>query len=126
MLGEQGHLLASDIPQPEEHSYGRKVLFANDYLEVILVHLPAFTATRIHDHGQSIGAALVLEGQLTNTLYSQDESGSIHPYEEQCVEKDQLFIAAHNQIHQMINLKDKRTVSLHVYAPPLSGIQVYD
>ncbi|MDF2652993.1 MAG: cysteine dioxygenase [Paenibacillus sp.] len=124
-LKENGRLLESDIPQPDELPYGRKVLYGNTNFEVILVHLPAFCTTRIHDHGESIGAALVLEGQLINTLFKSNDAGSVQPYEHQHVMKDELFIATRKQIHQMSNPHAEKVVSLHIYAPPLNNVQVY-
>lgn len=119
-------LLADDIPQPNELPYGRKVLYASEDVEVILVHLPANADTRIHDHGESIGAALVLEGQLINAIYQKDDAGHARPIGEQRTHSDELFLAERNQIHQMRNPHPERVVSLHLYTPPLNGVQVYD
>jgi cysteine dioxygenase len=128
LLSLQVHreLLAEDIPLPIELPYGRKVLYASEDVELILVHLPANADTRIHDHGQSVGAALVLEGQLINVIYHKDHAGHASPIGEQRAHSDELFLAERNQIHQMRNPHSERVVSLHLYSPPLSGVQVYD
>lgn len=119
-------LLAGDLPQPDELPYGRKVLYTSDDVEVILVHLPAHAATRIHDHGQSIGAALVLEGQLLNVIYRLVESGDALENEVHYTRSEELFLAERSQIHQMRNPYSERVVSLHMYTPPLCGVQVYE
>ncbi|MFK7696162.1 cysteine dioxygenase [Paenibacillus sp. HJGM_3] len=119
-------LLSEEIPMPGELPYGRKVLYANEELEVILVHLPPYASTRIHDHGDSIGAALVLEGQLVNALYRLEEGGEALEQEARLAHCEELFLAERNQVHQMRNPYPERVVSLHMYAPPLRGMQVYE
>jgi cysteine dioxygenase len=56
------------IKEPDQFAYGRHVIYGNDVLEVIVINLPPYKETAIHDHGQSIGCARVVEGKLLNTI----------------------------------------------------------
>ncbi|MFC0214841.1 cysteine dioxygenase family protein [Paenibacillus chartarius] len=114
------------VAQPENgRSYGRQVIFRNAELEAIVIHLPALSQTSIHDHGESIGCALVVEGKLTNQLYTTAGYGMVHPAGSYEVTSGSCMLAPYGQIHEMLNRTDERMISLHVYAPPLAGMKQY-
>lgn len=57
------------IKEPDQYAYGRNAIYRNNELEMILIHIPPNKETAVHDHGQSIGCAMVLEGKLLNSIY---------------------------------------------------------
>lgn len=118
-------LIAPYVSEPEGLPYGRNVLFRSDEVEAIVVHLPARSETYIHDHGCSAGCSLVVEGIMLNTIYKADERGEAVYAAQFRVKEGQTLPAPKGQIHQMSNPGARRTVSLHLYSPPLSGAKTY-
>jgi cysteine dioxygenase len=118
--------LAPYVTEPAQLPYGRHVIGRTEEAEVIVIHIPTRTETRIHDHGCSAGCALVIEGTLRNTIYRKEGRGeAVYASSEAILREGQLMDAPFGQIHQMANPASGRTVSLHVYAPPLSGTKTY-
>lgn len=117
--------IASYVKEPDQYEYGRNVIYRNNELEVIVIHIPPHKGTAIHDHGQSVGCAMVLEGQLLNFIYCLngrqcDLSASY------AVSQGELLYSTKGLIHKMTNPSSERMVSLHVYAPPLDNMTVYE
>ncbi|WP_068775676.1 cysteine dioxygenase family protein [Paenibacillus sp. FJAT-26967] len=110
---------------PGHLPYGRQVLCRTDEVEVIAIHIPAGSQTAIHDHGQSAGCARIIEGNLLNVWYELDRSGYPEPFMAAALTEGEYMYAPRGQIHQMRNEGESRVVSLHVYAPPLSGTTSY-
>jgi cysteine dioxygenase len=106
-------------------SYGRNVLFRTADVEAIVVHIPPGAATAIHDHGESVGCALVVEGRLHNALYRSVGYGMACEEGSIIAQTGSFIIAPKGQIHQMRNLDGERFVSLHLYAPPLTRMRQY-
>lgn len=52
------------IKEPDQYAYGRNAIYRNNELEIIVINIPPNKETSVHDHGQSIGCAMVLEGKL--------------------------------------------------------------
>ncbi len=127
-IAEQGltaEVFKDDVTEPKGLPYGRTCLFRSNAAEIVLVHLPPGAQTWIHDHGRSIGCALVLEGTLSNCIYGLDAYGFPQLKKQTALTADEYFHAPRGQIHQMKNNGPLRTVSLHVYAPALAGTHMY-
>ncbi|HZG56864.1 cysteine dioxygenase family protein [Paenibacillus sp.] len=123
-LRELASPLATD---PEAgHAYGRNVVYADERIEAIVVHLPPGAATAVHDHGRSVGCAIVLEGRMTNETYRVEASGKARRIETATHEAGQWMRSPAGVVHRMRNDGAERLVSLHVYAPPLRGMRRYD
>lgn len=54
------------IKEPDQYAYGRNAIYRNNELEIIVINIPPNKETTVHDHGQSIGCAMVLEGKLAS------------------------------------------------------------
>ncbi|NGQ97413.1 mannose-6-phosphate isomerase [Brevibacillus sp. SYP-B805] len=112
--------IAPYVTEPETLPYGRNTVFRNEHVEVVVIHLPPFTQSPIHDHGGSAACERVVEGKLTHATYTLS-SGSrpvlkkielVHPGQHCSVDPQEL--------HSIANHTDKRVVTINVYAPPLS------
>ncbi|ULT59784.1 cysteine dioxygenase family protein [Neobacillus drentensis] len=112
------------ITDPDQFSYGRNVIFLNEQLEVIIINLPPHIETAIHDHGKSIGCAMVIEGKLLNSTYRNNENQTERAAA-YFVQKGDCLFAPQGLIHKMSNLQDERMISLHVYSPPLLNMSSY-
>ena len=119
------YLIEPFIKAPEQFAYGRNVIYRNNALEVILINLPPNTETAIHDHGKSIGCAIVLEGEMVNSIYrfNEDEVEKTASYH---VTRGDCIYSAPALIHKMSNFNEERMVSLHVYSPPLQDMVSYE
>lgn len=112
------------VKEPEQCAYGRNIIYRNDMVEVIVINLPKQKETPIHDHGPSIGYAMVLEGNLINTIYRLNQ-GKIEHESAHLIREEQFFFSTPGLIHKMVNSGSTRTVSIHVYSPPLQNMTIF-
>ena len=113
------------IKEPDQFEYGRNVIYRNNELEVIVINIPPHKGTAIHDHGQSIGCAMVLEGQLLNSIYRLHENHS-ELSSSYFVHQGECLFSTRGLIHRMSNPSSERMISLHVYSPPLQDMTIYE
>ncbi|RTE10391.1 cysteine dioxygenase [Paenibacillus whitsoniae] len=117
---------ASDYKtEPTQFPYGRNVIYQTPELEVIVIHIPSASATAIHNHGTSVGAAYVAAGTIINSKFQLDAYGYPTLESDDVLQEGDYFIAPRGQIHQMTNPFHTSAVSLHVYSPPLSSVTRY-
>ncbi|WP_134685929.1 methyltransferase domain-containing protein [Brevibacillus migulae] len=105
--------------------YGRNVLLRTDDVEVVLIHLPAGAKSLPHNHGDSFGCEIVVEGELTNLLYQTGDDGRLHDAGKEVYPSNSLVYVPKDQIHAIENATKKRVVTLNVYTPPLAACQQY-
>lgn len=110
------------IKQPEgKLEYGRNVIYRNQQVEVIVVYLPPFAKTLVHDHGYSTGEVYVVQGNLLNLIYNEDLSvRKIESYQVR-----ESFHVEGDTIHLMFNPTPFDVISFHIYSPPLAHNQTY-
>lgn len=118
--------IAPYVTEPADgRAYGRNVLYRSEHVEAVAIHLPPGTATAVHDHGDSIGCAAILEGSLRNDIYRKTDYGMAVDAGAVTVMSGRHLVAPHGQVHRMRNDNSERMVSLHLYAPPLAGVRCY-
>jgi cysteine dioxygenase len=117
--------VAPYIEEPSSLPYGRKLLHQSDHAEVILIHMPQGSQTFIHDHGASVGCALIVEGRMTNAVYRVDSYGYACESGDISLQEQQFLFAPRGQVHQMRNAGPSRMISFHVYAPRLTDTKTY-
>lgn len=115
----QAYILA-----PQGLEYGRNVLFKNEKVEVLLVFLPHFAKTLVHDHGVSSGWIYVVEGSVLNLIYSKYKK-EVNYEKNEFYKNGEIFSVKGDTTHAMYNPTYTSTVTLHVYSPPLGTGQVY-
>ncbi len=120
--------LAPYIAPSTNLPYGRTPLFRTEQLEAIVIHLPSYSHTYIHNHGSSVGCAYVAEGEVVNTSYRlvPGENDKVEAEGELWHRAGQLFFAPGGHIHRMSNPNRSRAVSLHLYSPPLSDVRLFE
>ncbi|MDX2414110.1 MAG: cysteine dioxygenase family protein [Bacteroidales bacterium] len=112
---------------PADKPYGRNILVNNGKVEVVFLSWGPDQICDVHDHGESCGLVKVVKGNISNIIYQEDTvSGEpIHQQEEYVL--DDIFIEVpKNSWHQMKNNLDEFSYTLHVYAPPVTDMQVFD
>jgi cysteine dioxygenase len=122
--------IAPLIPQPDDLPYGRKVLFATPYIEVILIHLPPAKKSDPHNHGASYGWEWVLTGDLTNVIYApvppeQAEGHEVLIVKTNKVSAGDFCFVGPGEIHAIHNEGQTPVISINAYAPPLANCQKY-
>ncbi|NOU99147.1 cysteine dioxygenase [Paenibacillus planticolens] len=111
--------------EPRQLPYGRNVLYSTQHLEVIIIHIPPSAATAIHNHGTSIGAACLVQGNIVNSTFVLDKDGYPIVENDVFIKAGDCFTAPQNQIHQLSNPFHEPAVSIHVYSPPLRDVHRY-
>ena len=112
---------------PGNNPYGRNILINNGTIEVVFLSWGPNRICDVHDHGVSCGLVKVIKGNISNIIYSPDKATGepIHQQEEYVV--DDVFIEVpKDSWHQMKNNLDEFSYTLHVYAPPVTDMQVFD
>jgi cysteine dioxygenase len=114
------------IEEPGDYPYGRKLLYKSKYLEILVMNWAYNKVCAPHDHGSSFGWVKVVSGESTNISYKldKDEVPTLSTTWTQRAES--IFFAPKGQVHAMQNLCSEPLVTFHVYAPPISGMKVYD
>lgn len=113
------------VSEPVELPYGRNVLLRTADVEVVLIHLPSGAQSLPHDHGDSYGYEIVVEGELTNLLFASKADGSLYLAKKEVYPANSLLYMPRHQIHAINNAAQQRVVTLNVYTPPLSSCRKY-
>lgn len=112
---------------PGDKPYGRNIIFNNGKVEVVFLTWGPDQICDVHDHGESCGLVKVVKGNISNIIYSQDkETGEPKHQQEEYVVDDVFIEVPKDSWHQMKNNLDVFTYTLHVYAPPVEDMQVFN
>ena len=112
--------------EPGVYPYGRKRIFASAEVEVLAMNWGARRTCAPHDHGSSFGWVNVLSGNVEHTLYTLDQNDVPIPYLTRVEKRGSSYFAARSMVHAMGNPGDEPTITVHVYAPPITRMKVYD
>ena len=120
-----------DLPayhlSPGDKPYGRNKIFNNGRIEIVFLTWGPGEICDVHDHGESCGLVKVVKGNISNIIYSQDpETGEPKHQQEEYVVDDVFIEVPKDSWHQMKNNLDDYTYTLHVYAPPVENMQVFN
>lgn len=124
-IGCTSERIRPHITEPDILPYGRNVIYQSDHIEAIVVHIPGKKQTPVHDHGDSIGCAYVVEGSLVNKLYVLEKENKHFCYEQNRCMKGEFFYVTKGQIHNMCNPSEERLITFHVYSPPIKDMKIY-
>ena len=110
---------------PDGMPYGRKLLYRDSEMEVILMNWATNTACLPHDHGASEGWVKVLKGTASHGYYSKKSKIPVLTKEEELDEGTVLY-APKNLVHHMANKTSNVLITLHIYFPSISNMEVFD
>jgi len=79
----------------------------------------------LHDHGDSRGALLVIEGVLTEFVPQWDGTGCLQLQRLELWEGTTHRLGG-GHVHSVTNESDRHALSLHVYSPALSSMTFFD
>jgi cysteine dioxygenase len=117
----QQHARFSDL------TYARNLVHKSDRFEVMVMCWHAGQRSSIHDHAGSLGGLKVLQGELTESLFGKAPNGMIKSLTSADYGAGAIRVEETSLIHQLSNLQSDsgKSVSLHVYVPPLTRMNVY-
>lgn len=113
------------LEDPNGMPYGRRVLYQDAVMEVILMNWDENSECLPHDHGGSEGWVKILKGCASHGYYSSKNITPKLTNEEHLSEGTVIF-APKRMIHSMANKSSDPLVTLHFYFPPISNMEVFD
>lgn len=108
-----------------DEKYTRTRVFGNGFVEVLIIGWLPRQESWIHDHDGSVGAVCVVEGTVEETKFRWDK-GLLSVASKNSASEGAVVSVIEPDIHQLRNSEDCCAVSVHVYAPPLAGLTIYD
>jgi predicted metal-dependent enzyme (double-stranded beta helix superfamily) len=109
-----------------DQGYSRTIVQRTPGWEVLLVGWLPGQRTAPHGHGESFGLTCVLEGKLTEVVYRLAPGGQVMRAERHVHAPGRVFREEPHTIHHVEHTGRSRTVSLHLYAPPLERMELYE
>ena len=111
-------------PPKTSLNYGRNVIYSSERFEVIVLNLPPFTETPIHDHGESFCCVKIIKGTVHNRIFEISSPQPTLIREEKYI-TDDYFTVTTDQIHSMYNPANEALITFHIYTPPIQNNQFY-
>jgi len=114
-LLEQDLLPWADFDHPVSDSYGRRLIWKSDYVELMVMSWVPGDFSAIHDHGTAHWGVVQSFGAATHSLYRLN--GNHLEFNCQSdYEPGDIQTVDHRLIHQMGNSGHRPFLSLHLYA----------
>jgi cysteine dioxygenase len=109
-----------------DRAYTRTMIHRTAGLEVMVAGWLPGQRTATHGHGESFGLTCVLEGTLTEVEYRLAPGGQVKKAERRKHGPGGVFHEQPDTIHHVEHAGRVRAVSLHLYAPPLERMELYE
>ena len=111
------------VLMPEKKGdYGRNI-FTFEPFECVLINWPPLAESAVHHHQGLFGYVWVLEGELDNVFY-KEEDGNLIEFSIDKFVKNGLIPEADGVIHKLANSStSKRAITLHFYYPALKSFE---
>jgi len=112
----------------DQPKYTRNLVSCNDQYELMILCWEPGQETPIHDHGESEGYLLLLQGSLTEQIYHQNEKKtSLTLVKEQTLSSGEASVINESVgYHKLANKSKERVVSFHLYYKPIKKFFVYN
>jgi len=115
-----------------EDEYARNLVLRTAQFELLVLCWRPGQRSTIHDHAGSLNAIRVRSGELTSRVFrpaagAAPGSGPVELVTEDRVGPGESLIGVdRGGIHQLADTMEEPLVTVHVYAPPLLELNVYD
>jgi predicted metal-dependent enzyme (double-stranded beta helix superfamily) len=94
-------------------------------VEAWVIGWPPGGSIELHDHGESSGALVIVEGELIEMVVAEDERGDLAIASTPMPSSASVTFDV-GRVHGIVNKGLDPAISVHVYAPPLSGMTYYE
>ncbi len=112
------------FPRPLAGERKRFLLSKNEEYEIVLMIWGPGAMTPIHDHGGSSSFVEIIDGAIAERFF--DRQGPRQIGETILRTGDKSELASGDVVHQMVNIAESFSYSIHLYANPLSECNFYD
>jgi cysteine dioxygenase len=111
----------------KEGTYARHRVYLGEHAELLVLCWRPGQRTPIHDHNGSFGVVRVLRGVMWETLFEMDEGSGLLYKSSREWRPGHVTGADVPDIHQLGNpeVSGQDLITLHLYAPPLTSLNVY-
>jgi cysteine dioxygenase len=107
--------------------YTRNCIIDNEKFELILICWCEGHRTPIHDHGGEECWVRVIEGEFKETIFKKNEVGDLEAVTSSISKPNEVtYMKDFMGFHQLENVANKRSMSLHLYAKPIRTCNVFD
>ncbi len=109
----------------DQDSYARNSIFKNEKFELLLVGWMPGQKSEIHDHGASECIMACLRGCLLENRYQKTQGKLIKLQTSKLLENNVAHINNDVGLHEIINIHNGISISLHLYSPEITDFQCY-
>lgn len=100
-----------------DDKYHRNTVYSNDNIELIIISWNNNQISGVHDHPENGCLIRILQGELVEEIYEKKNDG-LEFKKSRNYKKDSIgYQEGETGLHN-IQIKDNKTVSLHIYSPP--------
>lgn len=105
--------------------YKRNRVYKDDKIEIIIICWNIFQKSKIHDHPNNGCLLRPMKGDLIEKIY-KNCGGKLRKMEKRSIYKNGCsYMEGDRKLHKIVNKKNKRVITLHVYSPPGYHPRVY-
>ncbi|WP_105169038.1 cysteine dioxygenase [Pseudoalteromonas sp. T1lg23B] len=110
-------------------SYSRNKIYQDEQCEIVLAIWDKHISCPVHNHGNSKCSFIMVSGELVEQKVITDrlEPTNAEICSHKCLKPgDYDFIDDINQFHFIENHTDEKSVSVHIYSPPIGEYETLD
>jgi predicted metal-dependent enzyme (double-stranded beta helix superfamily) len=104
----------ANFNHPEEDGYGRKLIYADENFEIMVMSWMPNDFSAVHNHGYTQWGAVQVFGIASHYVYKY-QNNHIKLIEKQCFHPNDIVLVTNEFIHQMGNQSDNPFLTLHIY-----------
>ncbi|HIP37172.1 MAG TPA: cysteine dioxygenase [Crocinitomix sp.] len=104
----------ADFDHPLQDGYGRKLVYAEDKFEIMVMSWMPNDFSAIHNHGYTQWGAVQVFGNASHYVYKM-ENNHIKLVEKQSFKPKDIVLVTNEFIHQMGNQTSTPYLTLHIY-----------
>jgi len=103
-----------DFNHPKQEGYGRKLVYAEDRFEIMVMSWMPNDFSAVHNHGYTQWGAVQVFGNASHYVYKY-QNNHIKLVEKQCFKPTDVVLVTNEFIHQMGNQTPNPYLTLHIY-----------
>ncbi len=104
----------ADFNHPKKDGYGRKLVYAENHFEMMVMSWMPNDFSAVHNHGYTQWGAVQVFGNASHYVYKY-QNNHIKLIEKQSFKPNDIVLVTNEFIHQMGNQTDTPYLTLHIY-----------